>query len=487
MTYEKFEFEDLEKFLAAIVSSLREPLVILDANLCVVFANSAFFNFFKVDENETLGQNLQDLGNGQWDIPELTNLLHRLGSDKKEICDFQLNHTFQSIGNRTMSLNAKKLEISSKIALKSKLILLAIEDISERKRLNSALLESERRFHSLFETAQDGLLLISKSSAVISDVNPKFLSSFGYKKAEALKLKPWDIGLCKDAKTFSKFEKILYNIGFIHFEELQLQTKHGQTVPCEVFLVNRAEVYQCNIRDITERKIAEDVLIHSIQMQSDFTSMVAHELRTPLAAMKEAAAIISEGILGEVNQEQSKYLLMVQSNVDRMARLINSALSLQEIASGKMQLDRKICDITNLLSQAADAVTLLTNKKGLLIKRLWPDNLPEISIDKDKVFQAINNLLYNAVKYTPTGEIEINAIEEGGFIKISVKDTGIGIKKENLKMLFLEFSQIKQHAGSSGLGLFITKGTIEEHGGQLGVESEYEKGSTFYFTLPIRT
>ncbi|MBU1870102.1 MAG: PAS domain-containing protein, partial [Candidatus Omnitrophica bacterium] len=268
------KIEALLEYANSIIATLREPFLVLDKRLQIISANQSFYETFKVTEKDTIGQLLPDLGNKQWNIPALLTLLKEIIPGKKVVQDYEVEHKFEQIGQRVMSLNACQLRVPREIAAiisagaieeeeEEELILLAIEDITERKRLQEDLKNSEERFRKTFETSKDGLLLIHKAEGDILNSNKSAQELLGYSQDEFLKKKLWDIGMVKDNSEFQQAALKLEKDGIINYPDLQVRTKEGLNIAADAFLVDRAKVIQCNIREITERKKAEKELRES--------------------------------------------------------------------------------------------------------------------------------------------------------------------------------------------------------------------------------
>lgn len=245
------------KYAQNIVDTVREPLIILNEDLRVVSANRSFYSIFRVKPKETEGKLIYDIGNRQWNIPALRKLLEDILPKRTVFKDFKVTHDFPSIGRRTMVLNARKLRGETD---KKEMILLAIEDVTERTAMENALKASEDRFRRVFETSLDSWLLVHKREGRILNSNPSATKLLGYAKGEFLRKKIWQIGLVKDKASFRKAEKILESEGVFSYEDIPVRTKKGSTISADVHLVNRAKVIQCNIRNITSRKASEDVI-----------------------------------------------------------------------------------------------------------------------------------------------------------------------------------------------------------------------------------
>jgi PAS domain S-box-containing protein len=498
----------IEAFLGyanSIIDTLREPFLVLDKNLRVISTNQAFYSVFEVTEKETIGQPLPDLGNKQWDIPRLLQLLKEIIPEKKVVKNYELEHQFEQIGQRVMILNARQLRIPRQIAAivsseviaeaegdgdreagEEELILLAIQDVTERKRIQKELKESEERFRRAFETSLDGLLLVHKTEGKILNSNPSIQKMLDYSSDELLKKKIWEIGVTKDGKDFQETMAILEKDGVIYYNDMQVNTKKGLQVSSDVFLVDKAKVMQCNIRDMTEKKKSQDIVTKLAGAQSKFTSTVSHELRSPLSAIKEATNLVLDGSLGPVNAEQEDVLSIAKENIDRLGRLINNVLVYQKIEAGRMGYDLCENDLNEVVGGAHKSVRLFSgNRKADLIMELGAD-LPKIKFDKDKIFQVLINLMANAIKYSKSGSIIIQTRREDQGIHVSVQDSGLGIKPEDLEGIFEPFRMLgnKQKDGT-GLGLAIAKEIVLAHHGRIWAESEAGKGSTFHFTLPF--
>jgi two-component system sensor histidine kinase GlrK len=274
--------------------------------------------------------------------------------------------------------------------------------------------------------------------------------------------------------------------GVIYYNDIQVNTKKGLNVSSDVFLVDKAKVMQCNIRDITEKKKTKDVAMKLAEAKSKFTSTVSHELRSPLAAIKEATNLVLDGSLGSVNAEQKDVLGTAKENIDRLGRLINNVLVYQKMDAEKMGYDLRENDLNEAVREAHKSAVLFSgNRKADLVMKLGAD-LPRIKFDKDKIFQILINLMANAIKYSKSGNIIIQTRREDHDIHVSVRDSGLGIKPENLGGIFEPFGALRNNPKSgTGLGLAIAREIVLAHHGRIWAESEEGKGSTFHFTLPF--
>lgn len=239
-----------------IIDTLRDPLLVIDDDLKILWANRSFFEFFQVKPENTMGKEIFTVGNGQWDIPKLRKLLDDILQKETVINDFEVEHDFPIIGHKVMKLNARMTNLIKGIKGGSKEILLAMEDFTEAKQKEEEDKEYEARFRRLFETAQDGLLLIDHRTGKIVNVNKAIVELLGFSSEELLGRSLFEVGLTKDDK-FQNILNLLKEDGLIKYSPLQLTTKVGIKIDTEVNIMNRTKLIQCNVRLITEPTVDE--------------------------------------------------------------------------------------------------------------------------------------------------------------------------------------------------------------------------------------
>jgi len=212
-------------------------------------------------------------------------------------------------------------------------------------------------------------------------------------------------------------------------------------------------------------------------------------LRTPLSAIKWTLKMILDGDLGSLTKEQREFLEKTYQSNERIINLINDLLNVTRIEEGRYIYKPQTTEILPIIESLLKSYEGMIQKKNLTLELKKPPKLPKVKVDIEKISLAIQNLLENAIIYNvPNGKIEITLEDKGEEIQISVKDTGIGIPKDQQQRMFTKFfrgsNAMKIDTEGSGLGLFITKNIIDAHGGKIWFESEEGKGTTFYFTLP---
>jgi PAS domain S-box-containing protein len=251
----KISEDEAREYAESIINTVREPLIALDHDLRVVSVSRSFYEFFKVNPKETLGQLIYDLGNKQWDIPKLRELLETILPQKTTFDNYEVDHDFATIGRRIMLLNARQIK---RVFGKERIILLAIEDITEHKRLERLLTDSEERYRRLFETANDGIVLIEKREGKIAHANPAIEKMLGYTEKEMVGNKPQDIGVLFDMGNIKTILQTLDKNGIINYNDVKIKNKSGEYIDADIYLVNKTTLLQCNVRDITDRKRKEE-------------------------------------------------------------------------------------------------------------------------------------------------------------------------------------------------------------------------------------
>jgi len=404
--------------------------------------------------------------------------------------------------------------------------LVSARDIDQRRDAERALRETEARFHTLFESGPNGIFLTDPETLEIVDCNHQACVMNGYSREELvgtsiIALHPEEVAKTMEGGVEGRraFVRELEERGVLTVESVH-RRKDGSLFPLETsmcLLTVGGRVLVMGIdRDITERKRAEDELrLHrdhlgelvaartaelevakeraeaADRVKSAFLAAMSHELRTPLNSILGFTGILLRGLAGPLNDEQRKQMGMVSNSAGHLLELINDVLDLSKIEAGQLKVEAEEFDLPASITRVAMAVSPLADKKQLKVTRSIGPGVGTITSDRRRVEQVLLNLLSNAVKFTPAGEITVECAVRGDYVVTSVRDTGIGIKPEDLDRLFRPFQQLDSGLArvyeGTGLGLSICKRIIEVLGGEVSVESEPGRGSTFSFTLPART
>ena len=224
--------------------------------------------------------------------------------------------------------------------------------------------------------------------------------------------------------------------------------------------------------------------------KSEFLANMSHELRTPLNAILGFTEMLLDGLYGDVPTELKEPLADIQTNGQHLLRLINDVLDLSKIEAGRMELSLGDYAVADVVASVRASLRSLANEKGLeLVTEVAPD-VSDAYGDSKRITQCLLNLVGNALKFTRQGRVVVAVNRDSEQLRFRVSDTGIGIPADQLDAIFAEFRQVDttttRDFGGTGLGLSITKKFVELHGGRIWVESEPGKGSTFYFTVPLR-
>ena len=225
------------------------------------------------------------------------------------------------------------------------------------------------------------------------------------------------------------------------------------------------------------------------EMKEEFLALTTHDLRSPLTVISGVINFFTSGRLGELTAEQKNMVSMMERNTQNLIELVNDLLDASKLESGTLKLDLSPLDLRDLTDELREAMQPLARDKEITLEERLPEDLPQLSADRNKLRRVLVNLVSNAIKFTPRGgRVELRAEAQDGLVRVSVTDTGVGIPPEDLERLFDKYEQARSRATRSekgtGLGLYITRQIVELHGGQINVQSEVGRGSTFSFTVP---
>jgi two-component system cell cycle sensor histidine kinase PleC len=513
-----------QEYAGSIIDTVREPLIVLDQNLRVVNVSRSFYEVFKVKPEETVGHLIYDLGNKQWDIPKLRELLETILPQQTTFDNYEVEHDFTAIGRRTMLLNARQIQRAQG---KERIILLAIEDITERRNIENGLENARKELEaikisadeasefaeSVINTVREPLISLDQELRVVT-VSRSFYEFFKVKPEETvghliydLGNKQWDIPKLRELletilpqeTTFDNYE-VEHNFTAIGKRTMLLNARQIQRAQ------GKERIILLAIEDITERRNVEKGLEKASEelkelatelnraalAKSEFLANMSHELRTPLNSIIGFSEVLYDETFGALQEKQKKYVNNVLVSGKHLLLLINQILDMAKVESGKMYLALSNVNTKRLLNEISLLVADMIDKKKLRMLLKIDDDLPDIEADELKVREIIYNLLSNAVKFTAEGgEICMQAKKTEFGIEIEVRDTGIGIAAENIERLFEGFFRVdtpySRVTEGTGLGLPLSKRLVELHGGELSVHSAgLNQGTSVKFTLPTK-
>jgi two-component system CheB/CheR fusion protein len=603
------ELKRARDYSEAIIETIHGPLIVISGQMRIRIANKAFYDFFKLEQEDTEGRYISELSNGEWDIPALTIHLREIFPRKFQFKNFEIEHNFPAIGFRQMIINAHRLNYGKD---KETQILLAFQDITPFRKAERELREAEEQLKLALEGGQVGAWSWNLKTNEVQG-----------SREEA------DLFGLKNGKFFTTYDQWLNAVHPDDKTEIQAHIKHSLTekLPLDAefriltpegnvkWMLSKANIYVddaaqaermmgINI-DITERKLAieaiaesekrfhslsdsapvmiwmsdvdencnylnqtwlsftgkslqqeigkgwykgihpEDlegflniydgayenhkpfktdyrlkrhdgeyrwIMAHGVprfvngqtfsgfigtciditerinleKQKDDFMSIASHELKTPVTSIKAYTQILQEKFIKLEDENTASMLGRVDKQVDKLTQLINTLLDVARIQSGQMEYEYETVDINPFIRNIAEEN-----------QRIFPSHKIELHLtdedtivtDKLRITQVLNNLISNAVKYSPdANKIIIRTKNDANEFTFAVKDFGIGISPDKHEQIFVRFFRVSESEGNRvsglGLGLFISSQIIKQQGGKIWLESEPGKGSNFSFTLP---
>ncbi len=413
----------------------------------------------------------------KWDVS--TRSANPQIATKEGVAGQNTSNVEWQVDERTRELREQmKISETSRIALMNML-----EDMEDLRRREE---EEKEKTLAIINNFADGLVLFDASDRCTL-INPQIEAAFGVTREEGRNLIGKKIN---DFQLVNGFRPLADLIGPVITE-----------VTRKELYISENEVYEVSVLEIQSAgrgKVGTLIIAHDVsreksveRMKTEFVSIAAHQLRTPISAIKWTLRMILDGDLGPITEDQRDFLDKTYKSNERMINLINDLLNVTRIEEGRHLYNLALVSLEDVLDTLVNNYGQILERKKLTIDFAKPKvKLPQVKIDVEKIKLVIANLIENAIKYTPAGgNVAITIVNEGDNLKVTVKDSGIGIIKDQQSRIFTKYfrgsNALKTETEGTGLGLFITKNIVETHGGKIWFISEEGRGTSFFFSVPV--
>ena len=398
-----------------------------------------------------------------------------------------IEHLLLPFENRVMRKNGTIVHIlwSAYWSNAERCMFCVAHDITDRHRAENMLKESELRTRSIIESMPVGLVIVNEQG-LIEIVNPQMEKMFDMHAEELIGQHIFELFPKAEEFRPQSFKAGAYYRLLGKVREFSARRKGGELFPTELtfisFNTSEGSRLLLNILDVTER--------HSMErLKREFVTTVSHELRTPLTSIRGSLTLLAVGALGAMPEQAMRATKIAERNALRLVNLINDLLDIEKLEAGKMDMVFEQAKLSSVIERSLESVRPYADQYEIKLD-LKMEKEFEVCADGDRLVQIFINLISNACKYSPRTETVLIEVKEAAdnCVGIYVHDKGRGIPADILPKMFERFQQVEaadaKRKGGSGLGLAICKAIVEQHNGKIGVDSEYGKGSTFWFTLP---
>jgi len=415
----------------------------------------------------------------------------------------QMERKIDSLETEVLTKSGKRTPVSinsAMIQLNGKNYGMGVfRDITERKKAEDELKESENKFSKIFMASPDMIALTRISDGFFVDANETIKNVLGYKREELLGHTVKELRLWPNPEERELMVRAIKKQGSIKEMEVHLRKKSGEIFPAKIsvdIISLKGKSFLLSVaHDITEEKRAQEIIKKEIERmkemdiaKTNFLNMVSHELKTPITAIFAHLDVIGD-MKANLNEQELKSIVAIKRNSNNLRMLIENILEISRVETGRFELVIEKINLKDIIENVINDMNILAEQKGLKVVSKV-NSVPIIKADSLRIKEVLTNLINNAIKFTEKGSITLTADRQGKSVLVSIKDTGIGIPEDKIKDLFKKFYQINpeesRKLGGTGLGLSISKQIIEMHNGKMNVESILGKGSTFSFTLPIK-
>lgn len=379
-------------------------------------------------------------------------------------------------------------------------------DITEKYKLEEKLRESEKKYRNLYAYTPNSVVLIDTQGVVV-DLNPKAVTMFGYPLKEAVGSRFMDLSVIHPdylSKILILFKRFVKGEE-MHRMDIKVKKKDGTVfwtnLQAALLKINDETFVQAIFTDITAKKEAEFLINEEVEklkeldkIRKNLISRVSHELKTPLVSVSGGCELLLTIHGGNLNKDELEIVELIQKGGKRLKHLVENLIDISRIEYEKFKLIKESTDLSMLIREISNELMYSIRERNIKMNLVLPDTF-FIELDKVRIEQVVMNLLSNAIKNTPpNGEINISLRKKENSAEISIQDTGIGISREEMNMLFTRFGKLERYGEGyeyidiqgTGLGLYISKEIIDSHKGEIRAESAgRNKGSTFIVKLPF--
>jgi PAS domain S-box-containing protein len=469
-----------------VLNELQEGLWVADSQGRIAFANPALARMLGFDSpDELVGRPWREL------VPAAETA--RLARTKPGENTITTNATLTGKGNRQVP--AQVTVIRRPVGRIQLQVGLAVAAPALAPAAEAGVADSTWR--QVMENSVDGICIVEQGKTVFA--NHRLEELVGYTASQIEHFGLDRLIAVRDRRSIAQLMTQPARLLTPVHHEVTVVHRSGTELECEMRIVPITTKGQpallVFIRDVSQLKQAE-------RSRNEVVAMLSHDLRTPLAAIKEAMSLLAETAATRLDDRQRRYLIIAREEIDRLNRMIDNLVESTRMDAGKVVLRLDSVDLATLLSSSIESLSLLVNKRNLSIERNIPARMPPVLGDRDRLLRVLNNLLDNAIKYSPVGgtiRIEIGFVEPNdpmlagagilpntGYVQLTISDEGPGIPAEFLDRVFGKFERVDPHGPGIGLGLAIVKSIIEMHHGTVWALSKLGEGARFSFILPIK-
>jgi len=467
-----------------VLNELQEGLWVADSQGRIAFANPALARMLGFDSpDELVGRPWREL------VPASETA--RLARTKPGENTITTNATLTGKGNRQVP--AQITVIRRPVGRAQLQIGLAVAAPAPAAEPGVA----DSTWRQVMENSVDGICIVEQGKTIFANHRLEELAGYTASQIEHLGLDR--LIAVRDRRSIAQLMTQPARLLTPVHHEVSVVHRSGTELECEMRIVPITTKGQTAllvfIRDVSQLKQAE-------RSRNEVVAMLSHDLRTPLAAIKEAMSLLAETAATRLDDRQRRYLIIAREEIDRLNRMIDNLVEATRLEAGKAVLRLESVDLAALLSSGIESLSLLVNKRNLTIERNIPARLPPVLGDRDRLLRVMNNLLDNAIKYSPVGgtiRIEIGFVDPNdpmlaggdmlpntGYVELTITDEGPGIPAEFLDRVFGKFERVDPHGPGIGLGLAIVKSIVEMHHGRVWARSKLGEGARFSFVLPIK-